>query len=54
MMMSDLATLLALVEMSNEIGRPERDFVILGEGNTSAAAGDGTFWVKASGTELRG
>jgi len=41
-----------LVEMSRELGRPERDFVILGEGNTSALCDDGTFWVKASGTQL--
>jgi len=39
------------------LGRPERDLVILGEGNTSALcdeAGDGagTFWVKGSGTQL--
>ena len=46
------AVLHALVAMSLEIGRPERDLVILGEGNTSAAVGDGTFWVKASGTRL--
>lgn len=43
----------ALVEMSQKLGRPERDLVILGEGNTSALCDDGTFWVKASGTELR-
>ncbi len=47
----------ALVAMSRELGRPERDLVILGEGNTSALcdeAGDGagTFWVKGSGTQL--
>ncbi len=42
-----------LVDMSNELGRPERDLVILGEGNTSADCGDGTFWVKGSGSELR-
>jgi rhamnose utilization protein RhaD (predicted bifunctional aldolase and dehydrogenase) len=42
-----------LVMMSRELGRPERDLVILGEGNTSARCDDGTFWVKASGTELR-
>jgi rhamnose utilization protein RhaD (predicted bifunctional aldolase and dehydrogenase) len=42
-----------LIEMSREIGRPERDLVILGEGNTSAVCDDGTFWVKASGTQLR-
>lgn len=41
-----------LVAMSLKLGRPERDLVILGEGNTSAACGDGTFWVKASGTQL--
>ncbi len=45
-------TLDALVAMSLEIGRPERELVILGEGNTSADVGDGTFWVKASGTQL--
>jgi rhamnose utilization protein RhaD (predicted bifunctional aldolase and dehydrogenase) len=42
-----------LVEMSHSLGQPERDLVILGEGNTSALNDDGTFWVKASGTELR-
>ncbi len=42
----------ALVQMSLELGRPERDLVMLGEGNTSAAVGDGSFWVKASGTQL--
>ncbi len=42
-----------LVPLSNGLGRPENDYVILGEGNTSAAVGDGTFWVKASGSELR-
>lgn len=42
----------ALVELSRELGRPELDYVILGEGNTSAACADGTFWVKASGSKL--
>ncbi len=42
-----------LVALSNNLGRPEMDYVILGEGNTSARAEDGTFWVKSSGTELR-
>ena len=46
------STLQALVEMSRELGRTERDLVILGEGNTSASCGDGTFWVKASGALL--
>ncbi|MBM3188568.1 MAG: aldolase [Chloroflexi bacterium] len=42
-----------LLDMSRELGRPERDLVILGEGNTSAVCDDGSFWVKASGTQLR-
>lgn len=42
-----------LVALSNHLGRPENDYVILGEGNTSARADEQTFWVKASGTELR-
>lgn len=41
-----------LVRLSNELGREERNFAILGEGNTSADLGDGTFLVKASGTSL--
>ena len=39
--------------MSNNLGDPALDYVILGEGNTSARADADTFWVKASGTELR-
>jgi rhamnose utilization protein RhaD (predicted bifunctional aldolase and dehydrogenase) len=42
-----------LVAMSNRLGDPALDYVILGEGNTSARADSETFWVKASGTELR-
>jgi rhamnose utilization protein RhaD (predicted bifunctional aldolase and dehydrogenase) len=42
-----------LVTMSNNLGRPELDYVILGEGNTSARADDSSFYVKSSGTELR-
>lgn len=41
-----------LVALSRELGRPELDYAILGEGNTSACCGDGTFLVKASGTSL--
>jgi rhamnose utilization protein RhaD (predicted bifunctional aldolase and dehydrogenase) len=41
-----------LVTMSNHLGDPALDYVILGEGNTSARADADTFWVKASGTEL--
>ena len=42
-----------LVTMSNNLGDPALDYVILGEGNTSARADADTFWVKASGAELR-
>lgn len=42
-----------LVALSNTLGQPELDYVILGEGNTSARADDTSFWVKASGAELR-
>ncbi len=45
--------LVQLVTMSNNLGDPALDYVILGEGNTSARADADTFWVKASGTELR-
>ncbi len=41
-----------LIEYSRAIGDPARDYVILGEGNTSLSVGDGTFWVKASGRKL--
>lgn len=42
-----------LVAMSRNLGNPALDYVILGEGNTSARADSETFWVKASGIELR-
>ncbi len=41
-----------LVAMSTRLGDPKNDYVILGEGNTSALNSDGTFWVKASGHQL--
>ena len=41
-----------LVVMSQTMGQPERDWVILGEGNTSTRADKNSFWVKASGTQL--
>lgn len=41
-----------LLSLSHEIGREDRHLAILGEGNTSADAGDGTFWIKASGGNL--
>lgn len=46
-------TLDQLITMSNNLGNPANDYVILGEGNTSTKADDKSFWVKASGTQLR-
>ncbi len=43
-----------LVDLSRELGREDRHLAILGEGNASADCGDGTFWVKASGSHLGG
>lgn len=51
--MSASRTLKELVALSNNLGKPERDYVILSEGNTSARADAGSFWVKRSGTHLR-
>lgn len=42
----------ALLELSHELGREERRFAILGEGNTSTRLSEGTFAVKASGSQL--
>ena len=43
-----------LIAMSNELGKPENDLAIFGEGNTSAKTEEGDrFWVKQSGSELR-
>ena len=41
-----------LIGMSQSLGDPANDYVILGEGNTSVRADDDSFWVKGSGTEL--
>ncbi len=41
-----------LLSLSHELGRESRALAILGEGNTSTRAGDGTFLVKASGSSL--
>jgi len=38
-----------LVELSQRLGDPARDYAILGEGNTSAAVDEESFYVKASG-----
>jgi rhamnose utilization protein RhaD (predicted bifunctional aldolase and dehydrogenase) len=41
-----------LVELSLQLGEPDRDLAILAEGNTSARIDHESFWVKASGTSL--
>ncbi|NDJ52239.1 MAG: class II aldolase [Chloroflexi bacterium] len=50
--MSNRKRLDELITLSVELGKPGNDYVILGEGNTSARANDETFWVKASGKSL--
>ena len=42
-----------LLKLSRELGKPEHRLAILGEGNTSAAVDEKTFFIKASGAELR-
>ncbi len=41
-----------LIDLSRQLADPALDLVLLGEGNTSAASEDGSFWVKASGCRL--
>ncbi len=43
----------ALVQLTGFLGDPANDFAILGEGNSSAKIDENTFWVKASGVEMR-
>jgi len=42
----------ALLKLSHDLGREERDLAILGEGNTSCRLDEETFLVKASGSSL--
>ncbi len=44
----------ALVEMTRTIGKPENDYVIIGEGNTSCVIDQDSFYVKASGYQMNG
>jgi rhamnose utilization protein RhaD (predicted bifunctional aldolase and dehydrogenase) len=44
--------LTALLQLSHELGREDRQMAILGEGNTSARLSAGRFLVKASGSSL--
>jgi len=41
-----------LVQMSLNLGKPKNEYVILGEGNTSARVDEDTFYVKQSGSYL--
>lgn len=41
-----------LLRLSHELGREDRGMAILGEGNSSARLGDGSFLIKASGCSL--
>ncbi len=50
--MQQNSILARLVALSRKLGTPALDYVILGEGNTSARADADTFWVKASGAEM--
>lgn len=43
-----------LVEMTRQIGQPQQNYVIIGEGNTSFYVDDETFWIKASGQAMNG
>ena len=42
-----------LIALSHHMGEEQRELLIIGEGNTSARIDDDTFWVKASGANLR-
>ncbi len=42
-----------LVSLTAELGDPRNDYAILGEGNTSARIDGESFYVKASGAEMR-
>ncbi len=42
-----------LIAMSHHLGEEQRELLIIGEGNTSARIDDDTFYVKASGNNLR-
>ncbi len=43
-----------LVALTRHLGEPARNYVILGEGNTSARIDGDAYWVKASGLPLDG
>lgn len=49
-----MAILEELIHLSRRLGEPQRELVILAEGNTSAREDETTFWIKASGFSLEG
>lgn len=51
-MVDKLDILQKLITMSCNLGLPERDYVILGDGNTSARIDEHTLFIKASGAQL--
>jgi rhamnose utilization protein RhaD (predicted bifunctional aldolase and dehydrogenase) len=51
--MSQDTALTQLIALSHNLGNPALDYVILAEGNTSTSVDAESFWVKASGAELR-
>lgn len=51
--MSPDSILQELIALSHHLGDEARDYVIVGEGNTSARIDAETFWIKASGASLR-
>lgn len=51
-MSSSAAPISALLALSHELGREDRQLAILGEGNTSTRNSDSSFLVKASGSNL--
>ena len=50
--MQNMGILGQLVELTRRLGEPSKDYVILGEGNTSARADEATYWVKTSGSSM--
>lgn len=46
--------LLPLLELTRVLGKPENDYVIVGEGNTSCVIDSDSFWIKASGQQMNG
>jgi rhamnose utilization protein RhaD (predicted bifunctional aldolase and dehydrogenase) len=45
-------SLARLASMTRTLGEPHRDYVIVGEGNTSMRIDDDSFYVKASGQQM--